>query len=407
MKIAIFTDVYAPWGDGGIATSLKAQKDALEKIGHDVTVFCPGFNAHEKNVITVPSYKHFKINGAVVAKMPQEVERFVEGRYPDFNKFDVVHIHHELSCSIAGVRLAKKFDVPLVQTMHGREDRAIEVNVPCLWQGVLVTYLNHLHKKYLPHTEKMERDKFQAPTRARAKVWEIMVNHADNADVVITPSRHFGNKLEHYGVSKPIRAVSNAVPDEVAEINCVVRELKDGDVLKMVWNSRTSKEKRIMPFLAALRGLKRPYLVHIYGDGNELKKAKKYAEKHGLKVKFYGRRKRAQILERMREAHLGVAASYNFDTQGMILLEAEATGLPVFFCDPDMMEVAPEGSYVLAGGPEAEAMAIALENIPAEKIEKMSKKMLRERREVLQSTQVKNLERVYREAIKIHKELQQ
>ena len=156
-----------------------------------------------------------------------------------------------------------------------------------------------------------------------------------------------------------------------------------------------------MPFLAALRGLKRPYLVHIYGDGNELKKAKKYAEKHGLKVKFYGRRKRAQILERMREAHLGVAASYNFDTQGMILLEAEATGLP------DMMEVAPEGSYVLAGGPEAEAMAIALENIPAEKIEKMSKKMLRERREVLQSTQVKNLERVYREAIKIHKELQQ
>lgn len=158
-----------------------------------------------------------------------------------------------------------------------------------------------------------------------------------------------------------------------------------------------------MEFLKALVGLRRPYLVYVYGDGNELKKAQKFAERHGLKVKFYGRRKRAQILEKMKEAHLGVMASYNFDTQGMTLLEAEATGLPVFFCDPEMIEIVPEGSYILAGGPEAEAMRIALEDFPAEKIEKMSKKMLKERGRVFQAAQVKNLERVYRDAIREHK----
>lgn len=105
----------------------------------------------------------------------------------------------------------------------------------------------------------------------------------------------------------------------------------------------------------------------------------------------------------MAEAHLGVMASYNFDTQGMTLLEAEAMGLPVFFCDPDMVEVVPAESYVLAGSPEAEAMKIALENLPAEKIQKMSKKMLRERGKIFQATQVKDLEKIYKEAQKMKK----
>lgn len=403
MRIAIFTDIYAPWSVGGIATSVKAQKDALEKLGHKVTVFCPGFEAREKNVVTVPSMKHFKVNGAIVGKMPLEIEKFVEERHPDFNKFDVVHVNHELPCSVAGIRLAQKFDVPLVQTMHGREDMAIDFNIPHPWKRVSATYLNHLHEKYLPHSEKVKKDKYQAPTHARAKIWEIMVNHANQADVVITPTQHFGNKLEHYGVSRPVRVVSNAVPDELMEAEFQERELEDGAVLKMVWNSRVSKEKRIMPFLRAIAELKRPYILYVYGDGNELKEARKFAERRGLKVKFYGRRKREQILKRMAEAHLGVMASYNFDTQGMTLLEAEATGLPVFFCDPDMMEVVPEGGYILAGGPEAEAMAMALEGIPAGKIGKMSKKMLKNREEVSQGVQVKNLEKVYREAIREHK----
>ena len=403
MRIAIFTDIYAPWSVGGIATSVKAQKEALEKLGHKVTVFCPGFDAREKNVVTVPSFKHFKVNGAVVGKMPPEIERFVEERYPDFNKFDVVHVNHELPCSVAGVHLAQKFDVPLVQTMHGREDMAIDFNIPHPWKTVAATYLNHLHAKYLPHAEKVKKDKYQAPTRARAKIWEMMVNHANNADVVVTPSRHFGNKLEHYGVSRPMRTVSNALSDELMEMKFEERKLEDGAVLKMVWNSRVSKEKRIMPFLRAVAELKRPYILYVYGNGNELKKARKFAEKKGLKVKFYGERKREQILKKMAEAHLGVMASYNFDTQGMTLLEAEAMGLPVFFCDPDMMEVVPEGSYVLAGGPEAEAMAMALDNMPAERVEKMSKKMLKNREKVAQSVQVKNLEKVYREAVREHK----
>lgn len=400
MRIAIFTDIYAPWSNGGIASSIKAQKDELEKLGHRVTVFCPGFNAREKNVITVPSYKHLRVNGAVMARMPDVVEEFVLEKVPDFNKFDVVHVNYEAGCSIAGIRLAKKFGIPLVQTMHGREDQAIAMNVPSPFKRLVAGWLNRKHRKYLEHDVRVKRDRYQAPTKTRAKMWEMMVNHANQADVVTTPSGHFAKKLEHYGVEKPIIAMSNGVADELVNEDFAERELEDGAVLKMIWNSRLSREKRILPFLRAIAELKRPYILYVYGCGNDYKRAQRFAKKHGMKVKFYGETPRKKILARMREAHLGIMASYNFDTQGMTLLEAEATGLPVFFCDPEMMEVVPRESFVIAGGPESEAMAIALENMPAEKVAKMSKNMLKNRQEVLQSKQVKKLIAVYRRAMK-------
>lgn len=400
MRIAIFTDIYAPWSNGGIAASVKAQKDALEELGHRVTVFCPGFQAREKNVVTVPSYRHVKVNGAVLAKSPEVVEAFVLEKVPDFNKFDVVHAHYEGGCSVAGIRLARKFDLPLVQTMHGREDQAIAVNVPHPWKWLVASGLSRMHRKYLPHELRVRRDKFQAPTRARAKMWELMVNHANQADIVTTPSDHFAKKLEHYGVEQPIVVVSNGVADELVEAEFAQRELEDGAVLKMIWNSRLSHEKRIMPFLRAVAMLSRPYILYVYGNGNDYKRVQRFAKKHGLKVKFYGECPRKKIIAKMREVHLAVMASYNFDTQGMTLLEAEATGLPVFFCDPEMMEIVPRESFVIAGGREPEAMAIALENLPAENVAKMSQKMLKSRQQVLQSRQVKKLLAVYKQAMK-------
>lgn len=395
MKIAIFTDLYAPWAVGGIVSSIQAQKAELEKNGHEVTVFCPGFDAREKGVVTVPTCRVWRINGTVLARRPEIVEEFVLEEFPNFADFDVVHVHYEASCSLAGVRLARRFGLPLVQTMHGREDMAIAVNVSHPWKNLAARILNAEHRKYLPHSIRVKQDKFQAPTRTRERMWEIMVNHADYADIVLTPSQHFASKLLHYGVSKPVWKLSNAVSSEILAEDFALRKMTDGDVLKMIWNSRASREKRLMPFLHSLTLLERPYLLYVYGDGNELRKAERFAKKHELKVRFYGRRKLSEIIKRMREAHLGIMASYNFDTQGMTLLEAEATGLPVFFCDPEMREVVPEGSYVLAGGSESVAMAITLNGIEPKQIAQMSRQMLKNRAEVSQEVQVEKLLAVY------------
>lgn len=410
MKIALFTDVYAPWGSGGIATSIKAQKQALEEAGHEVIIFCPGFDAKEKNVVTVPSHRWVKIEKSVLAKRPPVVERFVLQKFPQFGEFDLVHVHYETSCSLAGIRLARRFGVPLVQTMHGREDQAIMINVMHPFKTIVAGILNFLHQCYLPHSLKVHRDKGQAKTLAQVMMWRIMVNQAQYADVVVTPSKHFAAKIKKYGVAKPILPVSNGVPDQILEVKFSERSLSlnadaapSGDqaaTLRLLWNSRVSKEKRIMPFLRALNRLERPYILYVYGRGNQLRRAKRYVKTHGLQVKFEGQREHAEIYQCMRSCHLSVNTSYDFDTQGMTLLEAMVTGLPVFFCDPDMKEVVPAGSYVFAESHDSLAMARALEKLQAAQITTMSRVMLQNRHLVVQSAQLGSLLEVYQLALK-------
>lgn len=421
MNIAIFTDVFLEV-PGGIPSSISAQARSLKKLGHQITIFAPGFKDKNgqaqgapdpeilENIVVVPTHPHLRLNGAPLSKSPETVEKWLLENYPVFSQFDLVHVHYEASCSLAGMRMARRFRVPLVQTMHGREDMAIAVNVPHPFKTLAGCALNFLHSKYIPHKVEVTRDQDLAPTLARAKMWTLMVSHANFADRVLTPSEHFAKKLRHYGVKKPIPVVSNGVADEmVTEVDTqiksknrtLVRKMQKNEPLKLFWNSRLSQEKRIMPFLEALNLMQEPFFFSACGDGNVLSKAQNYVQSHGLgdKVKFYGRVPHTEVLDKMLDQHLSVTVSYGFDTQGLTLLEAEAVGLPVFFCDPDMREVVPEGGAVMSKGPSPAEMAQALDNIAKnpEKIEKMSREMLKHREEILQSTQIKKLLKVYTE----------
>lgn len=402
MNIAIFTDVYLEVA-GGICSSIKAQKAGLEALGHKVTVFCPGWHQEkDKTIEIVPTNKLLRFGGAPLAKGPDTVKKWVLSKYPDFN-FDVVHVHYEAGCSIAGMLLAKEFKKPLVQTMHGREDVAIQTNVPFPFKTLVGTVLCWLHSKWIPNKIIIKKDKLLAPTLTRAKMWTLMVNHANFADYVITPSHHFAEKLKKYGVKRDITVVSNAISDSAANaVSWLVRKVAKDEPLSIFWNSRVSYEKRIMPFLTAIKiavdtGVNINFTV--CGDGNALSRAKKYVRQHDLSevVDFKGAVPHGTILRQMEKQHISALASYGFDIQPMTLLEAEAAGLPVMFCDPDMKEVVPEKAAVFCSGPEPESMAeaiIDLANHP-ERIEKMSKVMLKERVNVLQSTQIRKLLSVY------------
>lgn len=405
MRVAIFTDVFLEV-PGGICSSIKAQKAGLEKLGHEVTVFCPGWHPEkDKSIVIVPTNKILRAGGAPLAKTPDTVKAWILEKYPEF-KFDVVHVHYEAGCSIAGMQLAKQFKIPLVQTMHGREDVAIQTNVPHPFKTLAGVVLCGLHGKWIPHSITISRDDKLAPTVTRAKMWTLMVNHANFADAVVTPSHHFAKKLKQYGVKHEITVVSNAIEDAAANaVDWKVRKVAKDGALKVFWNSRVSHEKRVMPFLEAVRlaterGAKLE--VNIYGAGNALGKAKRYVKKAGLEkvVKFYGMVPHEEILEKMKEQHLSALASYGFDIQPMTLLEAEAAGLPVMFCDPDMKEVVPAAGAAFCDKPSAEGMAKVLVRLSKhpEEIEKMSKVMLGARVNVLQSTQIRKLLEVYKRA---------
>ena len=409
MKIAIFTDCYLDL-TGGIVTAINAERDELERRGHTVYIFSSSYPRNDvkrqelakQNIFPVPSCRFFGRGATPIARRPRVIEKWLLANYPEIRDFDIFYVHYEAGCSIAGLRLARELKIPSIQVMHGREDVGEAHIIPLGFRTVVAIALNWFHSWYIPHLTKIHRDDYFAKTLAAAKMWTLMVNHANYADLVITPSNNFRDILKHYGVTREIIALHHGVPDELVSAPAKLHAREKGEPLRIIWHSRVSGEKRILPFLEALYRLDRAphpttYHLEVYGDGPDLPLARAYAKMHKQNVTFYGNADYATIRKALESAHIDVLASYNYDTFGMILIEAEASGVPVFIVDPALCEVIPAGGYVLAGGPTPEHMVSALSELidyPG-KISQMSEIMLKNRHAVKISVSVTRLEEIF------------
>ena len=425
LHIAIFTDVFLGI-PGGIPSSIRAQKASLEALGHQVTIFCPGtqkdysnplnkFGAdHDPNIILVPTAK-FLVNGAPFSKWTKYVTRFIEQKYPNLAEaFDLFHIHYEATTSMAGLLLAKKYSIKVVQTMHGREDMAIAINVPHPFKTLAATGINLIHRTTLkPIAKKSLKPDYQnteiknlAPTIARREMWQMMVRQANLADQVITPSTHFAKKLQLFGVTRPISVISNGIADqEITNFTPKIRNYQRSEPLRILWFSRLSKEKRILPFLESLKLAQElepnfRFIFTIIGDGNQMSKVQKFCKKHFDKasIKILGTITHQEILQKYtKNQHLSIINSYQFDTQGLIILEAAACNLPVIYADPDMSEIVPNHGGLCAKSPTPHAMAELLLKIyhQPEIIQKLSQNLAASEKTYLQSHQIKKLLDLY------------
>ena len=425
MRIAFFTDVFLEI-PGGIPSSIKAQKTALESLGHHVTIFCPGWKKQQpgismdkqsrlslnknsdQDIVIVPTFKYLRPNGAPLAKSPTKILKYINELYPNFSSsFDLVHVHYEASCSIAGVKLAKKYHLKLVQTMHGREDIAIYTNVPTPLNYLVAPLLNFLHQKSLKSIQQRKitlpkKDDYLITTSVHRNMWELMIRQASLADIVISPSQHFAKNLEHYHAAKTVHVVSNGIDDELlAKYSFKIRERQQNDPLKIIWSSRVSKEKRIIPFLESIKQSKyhKNIQLTVIGEGNQLQEAKAFtkANLNNTKITFFGLIPHEELFQYEKDQHLSIINSYGFDTQGMTILEAIACGLPVIYADPAMDENIPDHCGLRAKNNTPAAMAELLDYIfeNPELIKAMSEAALKASPSVMQSAQIKNLLNLY------------
>ncbi len=409
MKIAFFSDCYLDL-TGGIVTSINAQKQALEARGHTVYVFTTSYPKSEtelkklakQNIFPVPSCKYLIRGVTPVSRRPIIIENWLQTKHPEIKEFDVFYIHYEAGCSIAGLRLGKKLKIPTFQVMHGREDMGVTSIVPFGLRTITATILNWFHSWFIPHPIKVYRDDFLADSTAKAKMWTMMVNHANYADYVICPSHHFAKKLKHYGVKHQIYTIPNGYPDANFPSNPPLKKLLPGETLQIIWHSRLSGEKRIMPFLEALAQVDSKYHLEVFGGGQDLNRAKRFSRHRNLNVTFHGDTPFKKVQTAIQNSHLDILASYNFDNYPLTLVEAEACGVPVFICDPDMEEIIPKGSFLISKDETPAAMATTINKLlkHPELIEKMSVVMLAHREEVLISNRIKTLEKLFRDIMK-------
>lgn len=402
MHIAIFVDFHSSTL-GGIQTSVTAQRQALEQEGHRVTIFCPSSldsnSPSDEHVIQLPNVPFIHPNGFPLVAPSHRNLRHVERVMAALPPVDIIHAQSNTGVGILAVIIAKKHRLPLIQSMHGREDVLAEKTYPL---PITITWLARLiHGRYIPHATKINDEGLG---RAAKYAWEVMINQTQAADYVVVPSQHFKDKFLHRGLTRPISVVSNGLDGALVD-SLPLPTVRTGKSrqLKVMWCSRMSAEKRPLACVDAAAMLENCQ-VDMYGDGTYRETVQKYIDdrKLGGKVTLRGKLSQRQIIEAMLEYDVLIYSSYNFDNQPMVLLEAIAAGLPVVYCDPDMTECMPRAGALLTKTPDAQDIAGAVKSLQEqpERIKEMSRVMIEARPTVKQATHTAKMITIYQELTK-------
>ena len=341
LNIALFTNTYKPHV-GGVARSVAAFRDEFRRAGHRVLVVAPTFPdmPPEEDVVRVPALQNFNASDFSVAlPLPSGLSATLEAFAPD-----VIHAQHPFLLGMTAVRAARTFAVPLVFTHHTR-------------------YEEYTH--YVP---------VDSPV-LKTFVIELATRYANLADRVIAPSESIRDLLVARGVTAPVQVIPTGV---------YVQQFAGGDRAgaRRRWGlpadafvvghmGRLAEEKNI-GFLAAAvagflaRGENRYFLVVGSGDAAEAL-CTRFREA-GLEDRLVrcGVLEGQALADAMNAMDVFAFASRS-ETQGMVLTEAMAAGLPVVALDaPGAREVVRDGENGrLLADAEQDAFADALQWVQA------------------------------------------
>lgn len=215
MHIALFTDFH-PGTVGGIQTSVAAQRRGLQRRGHRVTVFtAPGPESTEPDpgLVVLSGVRGISVNGYAMVLPTPANQRLIDSVFAARGPIDLVHTHTTYGVSVAGVKAARRHGVPLVQTLHSRDDAFIEHTSPAPYPAALAMRL--LHGGFVRYRGRMPRN---PESRAARHAWHTMTAQAQAADAVIVPSAHFARRLRSHGYPGPLHVVSNGIDDDLLDV---------------------------------------------------------------------------------------------------------------------------------------------------------------------------------------------
>lgn len=404
MHVVIFVDFHDT-SVGGVQTSVRGQRKGLEDLGHQVTIVSPPpvGNAASDDVATIciPAMPLLRPNGFPMVAPTKSNERFIETHLDARPPIDIIHVQTNMGVGLLGVRFAKKRSIPLVQTMHGRDDVFAQNTYP--FPRLMTMILRSIHRHYLPHKSIVPQlhDDMTAHN-----AWQVMINHAQVADYVVVPSHHFSVKFKQHGLTRPIEVISNGISDDVvAHLPVRATQLPATSAyLRVIWCGRLSPEKRPLESIKAVSQIPGCQL-DMYGNGPLADELQAYIDEHNLsdRIHLKGKVTQREILEAMQRHDVLLYPSFGFDNQPMVLLEAVAAGAPIVYCDPDLAECMPSaGGLITNDGTTVEALTSALKQLLANPKQrtKMRQAMYEHRSKIVQSYHSKKMIALYKRVIK-------
>ncbi|MDZ7787926.1 MAG: glycosyltransferase [Halofilum sp. (in: g-proteobacteria)] len=341
MKICMLTNTYRPHV-GGVAGSVSTLVEECRGAGHDVRVVAPGFpgDQHETDpgVLRVPAWQRF--NGSDFS-VPVPLPHFIASELADFEP-EIVHSHHPFLLGDAALRWSYAHHVPLIFTHH-------------------TLYENYTH--YVP---------LDSPALKRFVI-HLATAYANCCDAVIAPSQGIADLLRSRGVESRIeviptgidtRAFAGAAGDEFRRARGI-----PADALVLGHVGRLAQEKNL-DFLGEsvarwLQGRVTTAGFCWWAMGRAVRRCSELFERAGVsqRVLMTGKLTGSTLCDAY-AAMDGFAFASLTETQGMVVAEAMAAGLPVIALDgPGVGDVVVDGENgrLLASGSSVADFAAALE----------------------------------------------
>lgn len=294
MRIALFTETFLPKVDG-IVTRLKHTVEHLQRLGHQVCVFCPegglteykGAQVYGVSGFPLPLYPELKL-----ALPRPSIREAVECFEPD-----LIHVVNPAVLGLAGIYYSKALEIPLVASYHTHLPKYLEHYGLGMLEGVL---------------------------------WELLKAMHNQARLNLCTSTAMQQALTEHDIER-VQVWQRGVDTELFRPELRSREMRDRlslgepDAPLLLYIGRLSAEKeidRIRPVLEAIPEAR----LALVGDGPYREELEKHFE--GTPTHFAGYLEGEDLGAAYASADAFVFPSRT-ETLGLVLLEAMAAGCPV------------------------------------------------------------------------------
>ncbi|MBI1725876.1 MAG: glycosyltransferase [Candidatus Rokubacteria bacterium] len=352
MRIGLFTNNYLPFR-GGVTTAVETLRQGLEAQGHRAWVFAPAASAPHDDPAFVFRYPSVPAPTYPGFALPLPFSRRWSRTALELD-LDIFHAQHPFLLGVTARRLARFQGRPLVFTYHTR-------------------YEKYAH--YVPLPE---------PLVASLAV-RLASRFAGSADLVIAPSARIAEGLADLGVRAPIAVIPTGVPLDLfrpGDRGEARRALAlDEDVPLCLYVGRLDREKSVERVIDAFGSIALAVSgarLLLVGQGSHEPALKRLAAASPARdaIHFAGSVAREELPPYYQAADLFLFSSET-ETQGLVLAEAHACGLPAvavrasgvdevvrdgetgLLTKADVEELADAAIGLLLDAPRRSAMALA------------------------------------------------
>lgn len=308
MKILFISDVYFP-RINGVSTSMETYHRNLRLLGHIVHVIAPDYGVSspdETDIMRVPSRRiPFDPEDRLMSfkwVMNQQAEIRSEN-------YDLIHIQTPFVAHYLGVRLSRMLGIPCVETYH----------------TFFEEYLHH----YIPLVPK---------NLTRLIATRFSRHQGNSLDGMVVPSKPMLKVLQRYGITTPTEVIPTGIEPASFVLGDRAAFRAQHGISQhrpvMLFVGRVAHEKNIGFLLQVVDRIRHEIpdiLFVIAGEGPALKSLQHQVKelKISENVLFVGYLDRHADLNSCYRAADVFVFSSRTETQGLVLLEAMAQGVPI------------------------------------------------------------------------------